>query len=61
LTTHDSLIVSPQDLALERDSRGSLVHVRVRSTGECLGCVEVGLFALLRQLILDEASSEAPR
>jgi hypothetical protein len=51
--------VSPQDLALERDSRGSLVHVRVRSTGECLGCVEVGLFALLKQLVLAETKVEA--
>jgi hypothetical protein len=59
VTVHDSPIVLPDDLALECDSRGSLVHVRVRSTGECLGCVEVGLFALLKQLVLAETKVEA--
>jgi hypothetical protein len=61
VTVHDSPVVSPEDVVLERDRRGSLVHVRVRGTGECLGCVEVGLFDLLRQLILAEATAEAPR
>lgn len=39
---------------LVRDSRGSLIHVRKRSDGECLGCVEIGLFELVRALVLDE-------
>jgi hypothetical protein len=38
-----------------RDPRGSQVHVRDRRTGECLGCVEAGLFEVVRLLVLDEA------
>jgi hypothetical protein len=38
---------------LVRDARGSLVHVR-KSDGECVGCVEVGLFEILKALVLDE-------
>jgi hypothetical protein len=41
-----------EGLVLVRDVRGSLVHVRDQQTGECLGCVEVGLFELLKNLIL---------
>ena len=37
-----------------RDARGSLVHVRDAKTGECVGCVEVGLFEIVRDLILRE-------
>lgn len=50
-------------LVLVRDPRGSLVHVRHRETGECLGCIEVGLFELLRSLILAESAvyTAAPR
>jgi len=36
-----------------RDPRGSLVHVRKRD-GECVGCVEVGLFEIVKALVLDE-------
>jgi hypothetical protein len=46
------------DLVLARDARAALVHVRSRQTGECLGCIEVGLFEILRDLILAEASAE---
>ena len=53
---HDSLIVPP-DLALERDARGAVVHVRNRRSGECLGCIEVGLFEVLRALILSESKT----
>jgi hypothetical protein len=44
------------DLAFElvRDARGSQMHIRDRRSGECLGCVEVGLFELVRMLIIDE-------
>jgi hypothetical protein len=45
----------PVAFALERDSRGSQVHVRDRRSGECLGCLEVGLFEVVRLLVLDEA------
>jgi hypothetical protein len=41
-----------EGLVLVRDVRGSLVHVRHQKTGECLGCVEAGLFELLKDLIL---------
>ena len=36
-----------------RDARGSLVHVRT-DEGECIGCVEVGLFEVIKSLVLDE-------
>ncbi len=42
------------NLVLVRDARGSLVHVRKRSDGECLGCLETGLFELVKALVLDE-------
>ncbi len=38
-----------------RDDRGSLVHVRRRDNGECIGCIEAGLFEVVRGLILAEA------
>jgi hypothetical protein len=59
MTIDDSPIVSPgpvPNLALVRDARGSLVHVRNRKTNECLGCIEVGLFELLKTLILAGAA-----
>ncbi len=34
-----------------RDPRGSLVHVRNTRTGACVGCIEVGLFEIVRTLI----------
>jgi hypothetical protein len=49
------MTASASDLVLERDIRGSLVHVRNRATGECVGCVEAGLFEVLRELVLGEA------
>ena len=44
------------ELAFEiaRDPRGSLVHVRSRQSGACLGCIEVGLYEVVRMLILAE-------
>jgi hypothetical protein len=36
-----------------RDARGALVHVRTDS-GECIGCVEVGLFEVIREVIEQE-------
>ena len=42
------------ELTLVRDARASLVHVRDKRTGQCRGCVEAGLFELLRILILAE-------
>jgi hypothetical protein len=41
-----------------RDARGSLVHVRNVETGECIGCVEVGLFEIIRALIAEKAIAE---
>ncbi len=38
---------------IERDARGSLVHVRT-DEGECVGCIEAGLYEMIRTLILDE-------
>ena len=36
-----------------RDPRGSLVHVR-KADGECVGCIEAGLYEIVRSLILAE-------
>jgi hypothetical protein len=36
------------------DARGSVVHVRRRDDGECVGCLEVGLYEIVRSLILAE-------
>jgi hypothetical protein len=37
-----------------RDARGSVVHVRRRDDGECIGCIEVGLYEIVRMLVLAE-------
>jgi hypothetical protein len=50
-----------ESLVLVRDVRGSLVHVRHQKTGECFGCVEVGLFELLKNLILAEQMEDRKR
>ncbi len=38
-----------------RDARGSLMHVRRRDDGECIGCIEAGLFEVIRAIIVAEA------
>ena len=43
----------PEVFTLVRDPRGSVVHVR-KQDGECIGCVETGLFEVIRALILAE-------
>ena len=42
-----------------RDARGSLVHVRRRDDGECVGCIEVGLYEILRVVVLAEEAAAA--
>jgi hypothetical protein len=42
-----------------RDPRGSLVHVRDARTGECVGCVEAGLFELIRAALNADAGAGA--
>ena len=44
-----------------RDARGSLVHVRRRDAGECVGCIEVGLFEIVRALIAEGEGRDGPR
>ena len=39
---------------IARDARGSLVHVRRRDDGECMGCIEIGLYEILRSMIVNE-------
>jgi hypothetical protein len=41
-----------------RDPRGALMHVRTAS-GECLGCIEVGLFEIVKSIVLEEAVASA--
>ena len=48
----------PGPFVIVRDARGSLVHVRRRDDGECVGCSEVGLYELVRAAILAERDSE---
>jgi hypothetical protein len=50
--------VSRTGFLIVRDPRGSLMHVRSAS-GECLGCVEVGLFEVVRAIVLEEAAAPA--
>ena len=44
----------PGVFVIVRDARGSLVHVRRRDDGECVGCIEAGLFEIVRALVLAE-------
>ena len=46
----------PGPFVIVRDSRGSLVHVR-KSDGECVGCIEVGLFEIVRMVLTEEAAA----
>ncbi len=41
----------PGPFVIARDARGSLVHVRRRDDGECVGCIEAGLYEIVRLLI----------
>jgi len=47
----------PEAFEVVRDPRGSVVHVRRRSDGECIGCVETGLFEVIRALIVAEVAT----
>jgi hypothetical protein len=56
----------PGAFVIVRDARGSLAHVRRRDDGECVGCIEVGLFEIVRMMIVaeirrDEAIAEGDR
>jgi hypothetical protein len=44
----------PGVFVIVRDARGSLVHIRRRDDGECIGCIEAGLFEVVRALVLEE-------
>ena len=53
----------PGPFVIMRDPRGSLVHVR-KSDGECVGCIEVGLYEIVRAAILAEGKAlknDSPR
>jgi hypothetical protein len=47
----------PGVFVIVRDARGSLVHVRRRDDGECIGCIEAGLFEVVRALVLEEGTA----
>ena len=49
----------PGQFVIVRDPRGSLVHVRNARTGECLGCIEVGLFEIVREVLREEFAAAA--
>jgi hypothetical protein len=50
----------PGIFVIDRDARGSLVHIRGRDDGECIGCIEAGLFEVVRALVLEERAAAAP-
>jgi hypothetical protein len=41
-----------------RDGRGSLVHVRTNE-GECIGCIEAGLYEAVRLILREEIAASA--
>lgn len=49
----------PGVFMIERDARGSLVHVRRRDDGECVGCIEVGLFEIVRAVLAEDLEARA--
>ena len=54
----------PGPFVIIRDARGSLVHVRRRDAGTCVGCIEVGLYEIVRAAILAEGKAlknDSPR
>ncbi len=44
----------PQPFVIAKDARGAQMHVRRRVDGACVGCIEVGLFAIVRAVIEEE-------
>ena len=48
----------PGPFVIVRDPRGSLVHVRTARDGECVGCIEVGLYEIVRRLIIEETKRD---
>ena len=46
----------PGVFVIVRDPRGSLVHVRTQD-GSCMGCIEVGLFEVVKAIVLAEAKA----
>ncbi len=44
-----------------RDARGAVVHVRRRDDGECIGCIEAGLFEIVRTLVMEERGGRGQR
>ncbi len=51
----------PGVFVIVRDARGSLVHVRRRDDGECVGCIEAGLFEIVRSIIVAETEETTAR
>ena len=49
----------PDGFLIERDARGSLVHVRRANDGECIGCIEVGLYEVVRAIVIAEQARTA--
>jgi hypothetical protein len=37
------------------------MHVRRRDDGECIGCIEVGLYEIVRSIVLAEGASSEVR
>jgi hypothetical protein len=49
----------PDGFVIVRDARGSLVHVRHGQNGECVGCIEVGRYEVVRALVIAEQARAA--
>lgn len=44
----------PQPFVITKDARSAQMHVRRRDDGACVGCIEVGLYEIVRSVILTE-------
>ncbi len=49
----------PQPFVITKDPRGPQMHVRRRDDVACVGCIEVGLFAIVQAVIEEEAAASA--
>jgi hypothetical protein len=52
-------LTQQQPFVIGRDARGALVHVRRKDTGECVGCIEAGLYEVVGGVIEEEVTASA--
>ncbi|MEX2225365.1 MAG: hypothetical protein WEB52_02820 [Dehalococcoidia bacterium] len=47
----------PGPFVIRKDARGAQIHVRRRDTGACVGCMEAGLYEVVRAVIEEEVAA----